>query len=78
MKCLDIAYERRGLMIDATMNEKAALGEASNVVGEYIESIGKTDLATFTESEWDNLVECIVTTYCDKLRELQANEPPFG
>jgi hypothetical protein len=42
--------------------------------GEYLESIGKSDLATLTETEWDTFVEVIVTGYCDHLRDLAAKD----
>jgi hypothetical protein len=42
--------------------------------GEYLESIGKSDLATLTETEWDVFIEAVVTGYCDHLRELAARD----
>ena len=61
-------------MIDPTPNERAAMTEGGMAGGEYLESIGKTDLVTLTEPEWDTYVEVIVTRYCDHLRELAAQD----
>ena len=61
-------------MIDPTPNETAAMVEGGKAGGEYLESIGKTDLVTLTEPEWDTFVEVIVTGYCDHLRELAAQD----
>ena len=57
-------------MVDPDDHEEAALEFASQMGGEYIESLDKTDLAAFTAKEWATLVECIVTGYQDKLGEL--------
>jgi len=77
MTCQDICHGRRG-MIDPTKHEIAAMQAASPVAGEYIESIGKTDMAAFTVEEWMTLIEVIVTAYGDQLRELtDSGEPPF-
>lgn len=61
-------------MIDPTLNERAAMTEGGMGGGEYLESIGKTDLVTLTQAEWDTFVEVIVTGYCDHLRELAAQD----
>ena len=56
-------------MVDPTEHEVAAMRAASPVAGEYIESLGKTDLAAFAEDEWLTLIEVIVTAYTDALRD---------
>lgn len=61
-------------MIDPTPNERAAMVAGGQAGGEYLESLGKTDLVTLTEPEWDIFVEVIVTGYCDHLRELAAQD----
>jgi hypothetical protein len=61
-------------MIDPTPNERAAMSVGGMAGGEYLESIGKTDLVTLTEGEWDTFVEVIVTGYCDHLRELATQD----
>ena len=61
-------------MIDPDEHEAKALDYASEMGGEYLESIGVTDLATVTAEQWATLVACIVTGYGDKLRELLSND----
>lgn len=61
-------------MIDPTPNERAAVIEGGKAGGEYLESIGKTDLVTLTQAEWDIFVEAVVTGYCDHLRALAAQD----
>ena len=61
-------------MIDPTPNEKAAMDHGGRMGGEYLESIGKTDLLSLTLEEWTTFIECVVTGYCDRLRELAAND----
>jgi Family of unknown function (DUF6511) len=67
-------------MVDPTKHEVAAMRAASPMAGEYMESLGKTDLAVFSEAEWLTLIEVIVTTYTDALRELVYHDekaPPW-
>ena len=45
--------------------------------GEYLDSIGKTDLETLEPDEWLTFVETIVTGYCDHLRELAARDEEY-
>ena len=63
-------------MIDPKKHEVQALAAASRSAGEYIESLAKTDLATFTSEEWATLIEVAVTAFQDHLRTAYANEPP--
>ncbi|WP_420567738.1 DUF6511 domain-containing protein [Thalassovita sp.] len=61
-------------MIDPTPNESEAMTVGGQEGGEYLESIGKSDLATLTETEWDRFLDAVVTGYCDHLRELAAKD----
>ena len=42
--------------------------------GEYLESIGKSDLAVLSTAEWSTLIEAVVTGYCDTLRDLAGHD----
>lgn len=61
-------------MIDPTPNESEAMTVGGQMGGEYLESIGKSDLATLTETEWDRFLDAVVTGYCDHLRELAGKD----
>jgi hypothetical protein len=78
--CQDICHRRRG-MVDPTEHEVAAMRAASPLAGEFIDSLGKTDLAQFTEHEWLTLIEVIVTAYVETLQQLAAESdeeaPPW-
>lgn len=61
-------------MVDADAHEIAAIAAAGPLAGEYLESIGKTDLATLSEAEWLTFLEVVVTAYQDALvRALEAS-----
>ena len=75
MLCQNITARLKA-MIDPKKHEVQALAAASRGAGEYIESLGKTDLATFTGEEWATLIEVAVTAFQDHLRTAYANEPP--
>ena len=64
-------------MVDPDEHEIAAIEAASPMAGEYLESIGKTDLVVLTEAEWMTLLEVVVTAYQDALaRRLDQGKHP--
>ena len=71
--CQDLCHRRRG-MIDPTPNERAAMANGGVMAGEYLDSLGKTDLAQLSIDEWHTLIEVIVTGYCDHLRDLAGQD----
>ena len=64
-------------MIDPNQHETNALAAACQTGGEYVESLAKTDLATFTTVEWSTLIDVVVTAFQDSLRTAYADDPPF-
>jgi len=76
MRCLDIITRYHG-MIDPNQHEKAALRQASAVGGEYIESLGRTDLTQWSAHEWATLIDVVVTAFQDHLREAYTQDLPF-
>ena len=64
-------------MIDPNQHETNALAAACQTGGEYVESLAKTDLATFTAVEWSILIDVVVTAFQDSLRTAYADDPPF-
>jgi hypothetical protein len=61
-------------MIDPTPNEQAAMAHAGDMAGAYLDSLGRTDLATLSVAERQMLIEVVVTGYCDRLRELVGRD----
>ena len=61
-------------MIDPTPNEQAAMAAGGDAAGAYLESLGRSDLATLSQPEWRQLIEIVVTGYCDTLRELAGHD----
>jgi len=64
-------------MIDPNKHETQALATACQTGGGYVESLAKTDLASFTSAEWETLVDVVVTAFQDALRSAYAQDPPF-
>ncbi len=64
-------------MINPNEHEIQALQQASQCAGAYVESLAKTDLATFSQSEWGALIDVVVTSFQDHLRTAYADDPPF-
>ena len=62
------------LMIDPTERELAAIRAAGPRAGEYIEYLGKTDMALFTVEEFTTLIQVIVSTYLDAKAMLDVND----
>jgi hypothetical protein len=69
LTCQDICYRRQG-MIDPTRHEQAAIDHAIALAGEHIESLGRTDLMTWSPEEFASLIEVVLTAFTDRLREL--------
>ena len=61
-------------MIDPTPNERAAMAHGGAMGGEYLDSLGKTDLTQLSLEEWQTLIDVIVTGYCDHLRDLAGRD----
>jgi len=58
-------------------DEKRAIDAASPAIGEYLEGIGKTDLATMTEGEWMGFLAHAYSCVCDEVAKIHENEVPF-
>ncbi len=61
-------------MIDPTPREMEAMRAAGPLAGEYIESLGKTNLAQFSVNEFLMLIQVIVTGYLDAKAQLDADD----
>ena len=75
-RCQNITARLKG-MIDPNKHEANALAAAGMSAGAYVEEIGKTDLASWTEQEWVTLIDVAVTAFQDFLRQAYADDPPF-
>lgn len=74
MKCLHIMKEKKG-MIDATPNETEAVMYGGQMGGEYLDELGKTNLAALSADEWKQFLFCIIGGYCEKIASY--NDIPF-
>ena len=61
-------------MIDPTPREMEAMRTAGPLAGEYIESLGKTDLALFSVNEFLMLIQVIVTAYLEAKAGFDTND----
>lgn len=60
------------------MDEYEAVEAAGDEVGEFLEGIGKTDLATLTREEWLDFVAHAYECVCTRVRaKWEAGEVPF-
>ena len=58
--------------------EEDALKIASHKIGDHLDMIGKTDLATMTEAEWNSFLAVVVKEFGAGMRLAVADlEPPF-
>lgn len=49
---------------------------ASDMAGEYLDSLPSTDLAAFSQDAWQTLIEVICGAYVEKLSELTDGAAP--
>lgn len=57
--------------------EKQALEDGGNAGGEYLDEIGKTDLASLDEDEWGTFLGRVLVGYADSMREIVSREVPY-
>ena len=67
--CLSLWMERR--MVDPNDQEAAAMAAAADIAGQYIDAVGRSDMATWSEQDWRGFVEAICGAYVDALVEQQ-------
>jgi len=67
--CLEIWKERR--MVDPNEFELAAMRRAGEAAGEFIDALGRTDMAQWAPAEWSSFVETICGAYVDALIDQQ-------
>ena len=79
MRCLlnyPIFLERDPMRL--MKDEEKALLAASDAGGAYVKTLGKTDMALFSRSEWMLMMQAIVTAFTDKLQALRTQDDvPF-
>jgi len=76
MYCLDVIathYAETEKLIDPTQQEMNAIIHGGRNGGEYLESIGKTDLAALSADEWTQFLLCVIGGYTEHFK----NEAPF-
>lgn len=77
-ECLAIAKDSYAMKQDQfTRIESLAAGKGGEKAGEFLESIGKTDLATMTPDEWYEFCRRLVGGYRIALKNDLKNEAPF-
>ena len=59
MICLDILAREGRNMFKLNHYETPAIDAASDAAGEYLERIGKSDLATMSQDEWRELLKTV-------------------
>lgn len=45
--------------------------QAGDVAGQYIEAVGRSDMATWSEDDWRGFIEAVCGAYVDALVEQQ-------
>lgn len=57
--------------------ERRALEDGGNAGGQYLDEIGKTDLASLDEEEWGTFLGKVLQGYTDSMREIVSKEIPY-
>ena len=58
-------------MVDPNEVELAAMRHAGDAAGEFIDALGRTDMAAWSSAEWVSFVETICGAYVDALIDQQ-------
>lgn len=62
--------------MDIIIEEAKAIEAASPAIGEYLEKIGKTDLALMTEEEWLGFLGHAYVATCEQVRAQWSDAVP--
>lgn len=58
--------------------EIAAMRAAGNVAGEFLDRLGKTDLASLSRDEWEEFLGLVIIGFGEDIkRQLGSDEAPF-
>src|SRR4051812_15700446 len=57
----------RTIMIDPTPLERSAMDYAGEQAGEYIEALGKSDMAAMSAEEWGTLINVVCSAYFERV-----------
>lgn len=78
LRCLDILALEQKNVFKLRHYENQAIEAASDRAGEYLDGLGKTDLATMTPEEWRTLIETVFITATGTIQRLaDENAVPF-
>lgn len=78
MECLDLAARHKGEpMPPLNALETGAVAAASEAAGQYLEQIGKTDLAQMTEAEWLGFLAHAYAAVASEVRAVWVADVPF-
>jgi len=76
--CLELSRWVFGMTAGALNEvERAAMSDAGDVAGQYLDSIGKTDFATLDQEEWRKFLETFVYAFETAMRT-QACQAVYG
>ena len=76
--CLQIAKSSYAMKQDHFERlDSLAAGKGGEKAGEYLEQIGKTDLATMNQTEWFEFCRRLVAGYRSALKNDLRDEAPF-
>jgi hypothetical protein len=68
----NVYWMRKKKMVDPTEAEIAAIQATLEPAGEFLESLGETDLAKLSPEDFFTFVEVVVTAYQDNLLAINA------
>jgi len=58
-------------VVDPNEQEVAAMRTAGDIAGQFIDAVGRTDMATWSEQDWRGFIEAICGAYVEALIEQQ-------
>lgn len=76
MTCAPFSYQGE-MMIDVTDTEMEALTKGGEDAGEFLDGIGKTDLAALSAEEWSEFLCRVLGGYSAHMQAEAKKYPPF-
>jgi hypothetical protein len=80
MPHLNIIAQKKGIIVPLTDTENKAVMAAGALAGEYLDTLGKTDLATMSYEEWCDFIAYTCDAFLaerGKLFKAQSDGVPY-
>jgi hypothetical protein len=75
--CLTTVNIKKAYHMRLDRYEEQALEDGGNAGGGYLDSLGRTDLASLEPGEWSHFLGIVLKGYAESMRDIVSREVPY-